>query len=565
MTCRSLEVASGLRLMKNMTKIAIFLFSFRAKLSTSHLITTHRGTSMKSMEKVRPRGGARGVSSATTADVEMLLPTSEAPLGDTHTTRARTSAPVVETNVLTRLGDIADAHFPHPPRPGDYHDRRRVWTWAIVCTVLTVLMFTLVASKGGSVHPERTTERSLESIHEKQQRADNVYGASSDVVPSTPEARIDFEQAPADHTSPEHLENAEKGHEAVVELSDATSALTSNMNVFSGDSISEIANAAVSGAQKLNELTGNVTVPIPRTPGTCVTSTIEVPAFTQVDQIEPEEGWPQNWREFADTLKDDAKNSDSNSLILVGDSITEAWRGTSLGNTRQEYAAAPGILEKRLGHLNPLALAISGDTCGNVLWRLRNQGFPDNNDNVQYVTLLIGTNDLSRSIRNVEGGLYASGCASDDDMETLLSQGVPAAVSGIVSIVEELRRLTSPEVKIVVLGLTPRGEQGSHLQPSIWTGAVERVNKQVTKIIENGKEGAGNEAFGGRGSKLYENVVFQECSEPFIVCDASGGGKRVDTELMRDGLHPDGAGGFDALAECLVKGIEQADRLQSLL
>jgi hypothetical protein len=114
----------------------------------------------------------------------------------------------------------------------------------------------------------------------------------------------------------------------------------------------------------------------------------------------------------------------------------------------------------------------------------------------------------------------------------------------------------------VVLGITPRGERVynrvSYLQPSVWSAAIDATNKNVERALENGKRGVSSSF---RGSRRYRNVVFQPCSEPFLVRDLKGGGKRVDERLMRDGLHPNGAGGFDALAECVADGVEKAKRI----
>ena len=271
---------------------------------------------------------------------------------------------------------------------------------------------------------------------------------------------------------------------------------------------------------------------------------------------------------LADALAAEATNATAD-LVLVGDSITEAWRGTAFGAPKTAYASAPEILAWRLGQHAPLPLAIAGDTTANVLWRLRNGGFPERPP--AYVVLLIGTNDLSRSVMQARQAnetnaaktdlRSTTNCASDADVEALFASGVPTATAGIVTVVEELVAL-APSSKIVVLGITPRGERIfnkiSYLQPSVWTAAIDAVNARVERTLENGKRGVSGSRFGG--SQRYRNVVFQPCAEPFLVRDAAGGGKRVDERLMRDGLHPNGAGGFDALGECVVDGVEKAKR-----
>ena len=73
---------------------------------------------MTSIEMVRPRGQGRGATSATTEDVETLLPPSEPPAG----ARTGNAAPVAVARgngvgLFERLGDVADAMLPPPPPP----------------------------------------------------------------------------------------------------------------------------------------------------------------------------------------------------------------------------------------------------------------------------------------------------------------------------------------------------------------------------------------------------------------------------------------------------------------
>ena len=60
--------------------------------------------------------------------------------------------------------------------------------------------------------------------------------------------------------------------------------------------------------------------------------------------------------------------------MLLGDSITEAWRGTSYGNPSERTAGVPAVLHQTLGKqfdASPLVLAISGDQTQHLLWRLQ--------------------------------------------------------------------------------------------------------------------------------------------------------------------------------------------------
>ena len=59
-------------------------------------------------------------------------------------------------------------------------------------------------------------------------------------------------------------------------------------------------------------------------------------------------------------------------LALFGDSITEAWQGTSYGEKTERARGVPSVLQLSLAQRwpDPLVLAISGDQTQHLLWRL---------------------------------------------------------------------------------------------------------------------------------------------------------------------------------------------------
>ena len=476
---------------------------------------------MTSIEMVRPRGQGRGATSATTEDAETLLPASEPPAG----ARTRNAAPVAvaqgnSVGLFERIGDVADAMLPPPPRPRDPADRRRVWTWATVSFLLMCVMFGSVAGGPGG-RRTRTREMALDGPSSSigNQQRNGARAAKFRSVATGPGLADDSKRANAESV-------ASPSPRDVGDAPDVENASTTSES-----------NDAASGGASI--------IPIPRTKGTCVTRETRAPPFAWPSApIVPVAGDAPQWRELADVLAAEASNATTD-LVLVGDSITEAWRGTSFGAARAEYASAPEILARRLGEYSPLPLAIAGDTTRNVLWRLRNGGFPTpkrreaggGSLSPAYAVVLIGTNDLSRSIfarrssRDDEGdGLKKQkpsprACVSDADVATLFAEGVPETVAGILAVVEALVEL-APETKIVVLGITPRGERVgstkvSYLQPSVWSAAIDATNAVVERVLENGKR-KGDSRFGG--SRRYRNVVFQPCAEPFLVRDAAGGG-----------------------------------------
>ena len=331
---------------------------------------------------------------------------------------------------------------------------------------------------------------------------------------------------------------------------------------------------------------GAIPIPIPRTKGTCVTREARAPPFEwPSDPIVPVANGGQ-WRELADALAAEASNA-TTELVLVGDSITEAWRGTSFGAARAEYASAPEILARRLGEYSPLPLSDRRGHDGKRAVATQERGLSDTETTRSRWGVVAGVRGrVDRHERfepfDLRAKIFARrrrgrerfftkkkpspACVSDDDVASLFAEGVPKTVAGIIAVVEAIVEL-APETKIVVLGITPRGERVgntkvSYLQPSVWSAAIDATNAVVERVLENGKR-KGEKGKGGGGpfggSRRYRNVVFQPCAEPFLVRDAAGG-KRVDERLMRDGLHPNGAGGFDALGECVVDGVEKAKR-----
>ena len=233
-----------------------------------------------------------------------------------------------------------------------------MWTWATVSFLLMCLMFGSVAG-GPGVAGTRTREIALDgpSSSGNEQR-----GAAR--APSIPKG-----SGLADDSKRADLESS-------AESDDASDASAARADAFDRETSRDGDDVSTDDAVDDGSAKGALDAPIPRTKGTCVTRAARVPAVLDVDPtlVSPVAGSAQ-WRALADALAAQAANATSD-LVLVGDSITEAWRGTSFGARRAQYASAPEILARRLGEYSPLPLAIAGDTTANVLWRLRNGGFP---------------------------------------------------------------------------------------------------------------------------------------------------------------------------------------------
>ena len=61
-------------------------------------------------------------------------------------------------------------------------------------------------------------------------------------------------------------------------------------------------------------------------------------------------------------------------LALLGDSITESWRGTEFGRRVPRAHGVPRVLRETLGTRwpEPLVLGIAGDQTQHLLWRIEN-------------------------------------------------------------------------------------------------------------------------------------------------------------------------------------------------
>ena len=204
-------------------------------------------------------------------------------------------------------------------------------------------------------------------------------------------------------------------------------------------------------------------------------------------------------------------------LLLLGDSITEAWLGTSMNEESERARGCPQVLSDKFPDYSPLVLAISGDQTQHLLWRLQNGEWPS--VPTATVVLMIGTNNLGRG--HLPG-------------ET---------ARGVVAVVNDILRRLDGASRLLVLGLLPRGDGSRILKRlcpprcdkqgapySSFMPAVSKVNSDVQTAI----------------SELNDKrVVYADCGAAFL--DAAG---EVRERLMPDRLHPN-AEGLGLLADCI--------------
>ena len=165
-----------------------------------------------------------------------------------------------------------------------------------------------------------------------------------------------------------------------------------------------------------------------------------------------------------------ARQGDSD-LVLIGDSITQGWEGAGKEVWAKHYTPRKAV-----------NLGIGGDRTQHVLWRL-----DDNNLkglDPKLAVLMIGTNN------------------SGDDS----SQDIAA---GVKAIVEKLRT-QRPEMKVLVLGIFPRGATPED--------ARRKVNEKANEIISKLDDG--------------ENVFYLDIGPEFLEEDGT-----LTKEIMPDLLH----------------------------
>ena len=261
------------------------------------------------------------------------------------------------------------------------------------------------------------------------------------------------------------------------------------------------------------------------------------------------------------------KRSKSIPLMLFGDSITEYWK---LRVNREVLMKTLRVENERDVFVN----GISGDETSHALYRLTHGAFP--RATVDDIVVMIGTNNLGRAYRL---GVEYSNRMKKADEECLneeqvraIREEIPNAVAGILAVIEKIR-VMSPNSRIVVLGVLPRGLRnvrawtgapqasihdmetsqrlpdadalesrafkGQFTLPNVFTKAIDFVNDAVKRGVENEKVGG-------------DMVYYRECADAFLtVVDEESDTKMLNYDLMKDALHPDKPRGYEALGKCV--------------
>jgi lysophospholipase L1-like esterase len=167
-------------------------------------------------------------------------------------------------------------------------------------------------------------------------------------------------------------------------------------------------------------------------------------------------------------------------VIFLGDSITHGWEGQK-------------AWKEHFGDFKPVNLGIGGDQTGHVLWRITD-GKELEHLKPKVAVIMIGTNNAGAySAKQIAGGIKA--------------------------IVEELKK-QKPSMKILVLGIFPRGNRAD-ADKETKTIPAAKLNMKIPAInaivadLDDGK-----------------TVFYKDIGKQFL--DKQGG---LPVEIMPDYLH----------------------------
>jgi len=164
-------------------------------------------------------------------------------------------------------------------------------------------------------------------------------------------------------------------------------------------------------------------------------------------------------------------------LLFLGDSITAGWAGKG-----------KDVWAKAFTQWQPANFGIGGDRTQHVLWRIENGELDGIKPKV--AVLMIGTNNV----------------ATDS------AEGI---AKGVTKIVETIRAKT-PDTKILLLAVFPRGEKES---PNPAREKLAEVNAVIAKLEDD------------------QHVFYMDIGGKFLQPDGT-----LPKEIMPDSLHPNDAG-----------------------
>jgi lysophospholipase L1-like esterase len=238
-----------------------------------------------------------------------------------------------------------------------------------------------------------------------------------------------------------------------------------------------------------------------------------------------------------DFLKRIEQSNGAGDVIFLGDSITHGWEGQK-------------AWQEHFGPFKPVNLGIGGDQTGHVLWRIT-EGHELDRLHPKAAVIMIGTNNT--------GGHTAQQIAG-----------------GIKAIVEELKR-QKPDLKVLVLGVFPRGSSGDAERTLAQiTEGINPINEELKKekpdvhrlnaLVRNLEQQRGTIPAAKLNKKVAEinaiianlddgkTVFYKDIGKEFL--DQSGG---LSGEIMPDYLHLS-ARGYDIWGKAIKGDLEKLVR-----
>lgn len=155
--------------------------------------------------------------------------------------------------------------------------------------------------------------------------------------------------------------------------------------------------------------------------------------------------WPERHAAVCEAIKAGPK------LVFIGDSITHMWGGTPQSNRQ------PGdtVWQKYYSPRGAVNMGFGWDRTQQVLWRIENGEFEGIAPRVAVV--LIGTNNMV-------------GHAVRENTDSEIVAGIAAVCSSI--------RKKSPQTKVLLLGLLPRGADPANP----YRARIRSINQELAKL-----------------------------------------------------------------------------------
>ena len=225
------------------------------------------------------------------------------------------------------------------------------------------------------------------------------------------------------------------------------------------------------------------------------------------------------WNKHHLLMTTEVKQQKELDVLLIGDSLTERWRGTSRYGQRTFTEDYRGVFQTYFnrtagGSVNGCAVGSSGDITTETLWHLKNGFLSPTPPKLFFV--LIGTNDIGRSKCSKKSVLV-----------------------GILNVAQYLHKV-HPDVPILFHGLLPRSDdedESSVTALGVYWKKIMWINRELNRF-----------------AKLHKNWYFMDSASLFLRRDEGSGNLELRSDLFPDGLHPN-VEGYKIWAPQIVKNV----------